>query len=601
MKKTVNVSDHLFYLLNKYANVKDVFTVSGGGIMFLTEALRRNKKIKFWINYGEQSSCIAAESYSKISLNSLGVCLVTTGPGSTNALSGLASAWVDSVPLIVISGQVRTEVMCNFKKKRQKGPQEINILPMVKPISKYVKTITRPHDIEYEVLKAINIAKSGRPGPVWLNIPLDVQSAIINKLKLKKFNYGETKKKKLKFKNSHFFNLLSESKKPLILAGNGVKLSNTKSELKYFIKKNKIPVVTNLPAMDLFYSEEDMFYGNVGTNGNRHSNIILQNCDLFIILGSEMSISCMGYNKKIAPFAKKIMVNIDKGAFYDLNFNIDLKINLDLIDFFNLIKSKNNQLPKHKNIKWINFCNFIKKHYSSNFLKSPYKQKVEGYTFYKSLNKYINKNDIIVFGNNVESVVLGCQSLNLKKFQKVCLSVYYGSMGWDLPAAFGASICNPKKQIILLTGDGSINFNLQELLAISNYNLNIKILIFNNKGYQSIKRTQKNFFKGEIGADKNSGVFDVSFSKISKAYGIKYISIKNNKQFNSKIESILKKKYPCIIDLNSTKNQKVLRVTSYRNTNGKLESHTLDNMKPFLTNKEKELLQQKISELNIKI
>jgi acetolactate synthase-1/2/3 large subunit len=597
MKKIVNVSDHLFYLLNKYANVKDVFTVSGGGIMFLTEALRRNKKIKFWINYGEQSSCIAAEAYSKLNLNSLGVCLVTTGPGSTNALSGLASAWVDSVPLLVISGQVRTEVMCNFEKKRQKGPQEINIIPMVKPISKYVKTITKPHDIEYEVLKAINIAKSGRPGPVWINIPLDVQSAKINKYKLKKFNNGETKKKKLKFKNSHFFNLLSQSKKPLILAGNGVKLSNTKSELVYFIKKNKIPVVTNLAAMDLFYSKENMFYGNVGTNGNRHSNIILQNCDLLIILGSEMSISCMGYNKKIAPFAKKIMVNIDKGAFYDLNFNIDLKINLDLIDFFNLIKSKNNKLSKHKNIKWIIFCNFLKKNYSSNLLNSSYKQKVEAYTFYKSLNNYTNKNNIFVFGNNVESVVLGCQSLNLKKFQKVCLTIYYGSMGWDLPAAFGASISNPKKQIILLTGDGSIIFNLQELLAISNYNLNIKIIIFNNKGYQSIKRTQNNFFKGEIGADKNSGVFDACFSRISKAYGIKYISIKNNRQFDIKIESILKKKYPCIIDLNSPKTQKVLRVTSYRNTKGKLESHTLDNMKPFLKSKEKKLLYQKIIEL----
>jgi acetolactate synthase-1/2/3 large subunit len=597
MKKIVNVSDHLFYLLNKYANVKDVFTVSGGGIMFLTEALRRNKKIKFWINYGEQSSCIAAEAYSKLNLNSLGVCLVTTGPGSTNALSGLASAWVDSVPLIVISGQVRTKVMCNFKKKRQKGPQEINIIPMVKPISKYAKTITKPHDIEYEVLKAINIAKSGRPGPVWLNIPLDVQSAKINKYKLKKFNNGETKKKKLKFKSSHFFNLVSQSKKPLILAGNGVKLSNTKSQLAYFLKKNRIPVVTNISAMDLFYSEENMFYGNVGINGNRHSNIILQNCDLLIILGSEMSISCMGYNRKIAPFAKKIMVNIDKGAFYELGFNIDLKINLNLIDFFNLIKSKNNKFLKHKNNKWINFCNFAKKNYSSNLLGSSYKQKVEAYAFYKSLNNYTNKNDIIVFGNNVESVVLGCQSLILKKFQKTCLTVYYGSMGWDLPAAFGASICNPKKQIILLTGDGSIIFNIQELLAISNYNLNIKIIIFNNKGYQSIKRTQKNFFKGEIGADKNSGVFDACFSKISKAYGIKYISIKNNRQFDIKIESILKKKYPCIIDLNSDKNQKILRVTSYRNAKGKIESHTLDNMKPFLKNNKKKLLHQKIIEL----
>jgi len=597
MKKIFNVSDHLFYLLNKHANVKDVFTVSGGGIMFLTEALRKNKRIKFWINYGEQSSCIAAEAYSKLNSNSLGVCLVTTGPGSTNALSGLASAWVDSTPLIVISGQVRTKVMCNFEKKRQLGPQEINIIPMVKPISKYTKTITEPHDIEYEVLKAINIAKSGRPGPVWLNIPLDVQSAKINKYKLKKFNVAVNKKKSLKFKNSHFFNLLSQSKKPLILAGNGVKLSNTKSELKYFLKKNKIPVVTNLSAMDLFYSDENMFYGNIGTNGNRHSNIILQNCDLLIILGSEMSISNMGFNRKVAPFAKKIMVNIDKGAFYKLNFKIDLKINLDLSDFFNFINSKNNKLSNHKNNKWIDFCNFIKKNYSSANLKLVYKKKVDAYTFYKSLNNYINKKDIIVFGNNVESVVVGFQSLILKKFQKVCLSVYYGSMGWDLPAAFGASIGNPKKQIILITGDGSINFNIQELLAISNYNLNIKIIIFNNKGYQSIKRTQNNFFKGNIGADKNSGVFDACFSKISKAYGIKYISIKNTRQIDAKIRLILSKKCPYIIDLNAPKNQKILRVTSYRNTKGQLESHTLDNMKPFLKNKEKKILHQKINEL----
>lgn len=596
MKKIENVSDHLFYLLGKCANVKNVFTISGGGIMFLTEALRRNKKIKFWINYGEQSSCIAAEAYSKLNPNSIGVCLVTTGPGSTNALSGVASAWVDSVPLVVISGQVRTKVMANFAKKRQLGPQEINIIPMVKPITKYAKTITEPHDIEYEVLKAINIAKSGRPGPVWLNIPLDVQSANINKDKLKKFNRTVNKNKNLKFNKSHFFNLLSESKKPLILAGNGIKLSNTKSELIHFLKKTNIPVVANLSAMDLFYSEENFFYGNIGIFGNRHSNIILQNCDLLIILGSEMSISSIGYNKKVAPLAKKIMVNIDKGAFQKLNFKIDLKINHSLIDFFNFIKFKNNKLSK-KNIKWINFCNFIKKNYS-NYLKLPAKKNVEIYSFFNSLNNCINKNDIIVFGNNAEAVSIGFQSLILKKFQKTCATIYYGSMGWDLPAAFGASICLPKKQIILITGDGSINFNIQELLAISNYKLNIKIIIFNNKGYQSIKRTQNNFFGGNIGADKNSGVFDACFSRISKAYGIRYISIKNNRKFDIKIKSILKKKCPYIIDLNTPKDQRILRVTSYRNAKGQLESHTLDNMYPFLKNKEKKQLSQKIIKLD---
>ena len=598
MKKNIRVSDHLFDLLNKYGNVKDIFTVSGGGIMFLTDALRKNKNIKYWINYGEQSSCIAAEAYSKLNPKSIGACLVTTGPGSTNAITGLAGAWVDSVPLIVISGQVRTQVMANYKFQRQSGPQEINIIPMVKPITKYAKTILKPENIEYEILKALHIAKSGRPGPVWINIPLDVQAAMVEKSKFKKFKKKIKRVKKLKINKGNFLELLSKSKKPLIIAGNGIKLSNSKLDLIKFSKKMNIPIVTNLSAMDLFYHREERYYGNIGIFGNRYSNIIFQNCDLLIILGSEMSISSIGYNKMVAPHAKKIMVNIDKGSFYKLNIKIDLKINSDLYDFFNFLKLYNNKLEKKKINKWVNFCNYIKKNYNNLNFKIGSKRNVEIYSFFGTLNKYINKNKIIVFGNNAESVCIAFQSLFLKKFQKTCANIYYGSMGWDLPAAIGSSVSNPTKQIILITGDGTINFNIQELLAISNYKLNIKIIIFNNKGYQSIKRTQNNFFGRLIGAEKNSGVFDANFSKLSKAYGIKYISINNNQNFDKKIKFILLEKGPCIIDLNTPKDQRILRVTSYRNTKGQLESYTLDNMYPFLKNKEKKKLSEKIIELN---
>lgn len=584
----ISVSDYIFERIYK-EKVRDVFMVSGGGIMHLTDALYRNSKLRYWCNYHEQASAIAAEGYARIN-KTIGVCLVTTGPGSTNTITGVAGAWVDSIPMLVLSGQVRTQIIADYSYQRQVGPQEIDIISSIKPFTKYSKTLMRPSDIVYELEKAIYLANSGRPGPVWLNIPLDVQSAIIDLDKCKNFlppSLLIAKSMPKIFLKA--FNLIKESSRPVLILGNGVRLSNSEKFLDSLLKILNIPILTTMSSMDLIPENHSLFQGRIGPGGQRRANFALQNSDLVIAIGTSLSISCIGFSDQVAPGAKKILVNIDKGDLDKKNIKIDLKILADAGYFICNLKNYFTKYSYIPNKKWINTCKFWKKNYSTlpdqNLLEKKY---VDIYLFYEYLSKKMSSKDILVTGNSLDGCVVAYQNYKTKKGQRAFTSVCMGGMGWDLPAIIGATVAAAKETTgVLVTGDGSILFNIHELMTISLNKLNIKIFISNNDGYQCMRNTQDRFFDGrQIGADNKSGVGNPNFRDLAKAFGIRYLKINNNNEILDKINDAFSDTLPCFVELIVSRKQKRFRVTSYKKSDGSIASRPLEDMDPLLSREE---------------
>lgn len=584
------LSDYLIEFLVK-KGIKDIFLVSGGGIMYLLDAVERNKKIKYISNHHEQASATSAEAYARVK-NHISACLVTTGPGGTNAITGIAGAWVDSIPIIIISGQVKKEIIADYSKTRQIGPQEINITDMVKPITKYAVTILRPETIKYHLEKAFYLSINGRPGPVWLEIPLDVQSAQINEKKLKGFlpplkkMKGNTNFNKNIAKTIY---LLKNAKRPVVIAGHGVRLAGAEKEIIKLINKLKVPVITNLNGIDIIPHNNIHFMGIYGPGGYRSANLVLQNSDLILSIGSGLNVVCTGFDfKRFAPKAKKIAVNIDKGVLSQAKIEIDLPIKSDAKEFLRELIKRVNKEEFYFSKKWLNVCNYWKKKYPL-IVKEFYRDEkhVNSYVFYDILSGLIPSNYILTTGIGLD-VVSFYQAFRVKDNQRAFVNKNFGQMGWCLPATIGACIANNRKDVVCVTGDGSFQLNIQELATIDYYKLPIKIFVFNNKGYKSIRDTQNNLFNGRlIGADNTSGVSNPNFKKIAEAYNLKYEKIMNNNQLKNKIQKVLETKGPIICEVNIAYDQiRMPRSATYKDKNGVLHSRPLEDMFPFLPREE---------------
>lgn len=581
----IKLSDYVIdFLVQK--GVRDVFLVSGGGIMHLIDSVGKNKKINYIANHHEQASATAAESYSRLT-NDIGVCLVTTGPGGTNAITGVAGAWVDSIPMIVISGQVKRELIADYKKVRQVGPQEINIVGMVKGITKYAKTIMDPDTIKYELEKAYFEAKNGRPGPVWLDIPLDVQAAMVDEKKMVGFSIPKIKKneKELNKKIDKVIELLKKSKRPVIIAGNGIRLSGGVDVFKKLVEKIKIPVLLPINGLDLLDEDNPFLLGKFGPFGQRRGNFVLQNSDLVISIGASLNISSTGFDyKNFAPMAKKVYVNIDKGE-NSKKINFDTIINGDARDVMEIFleRYKENDFSE-----WLMKCNLFKKKYTSiePFMWKD-KDHVNSYIFFNILSDFLRNDDVLITGIGLDACGM-YQAYEVKKNQRAYVNKNFGQMGWDLPAAIGACVANKKNRVILVAGDGSFQMNIQELETIKQYNLPIKIFVLNNKGYESIRATQNNLFEGNfVGADEKSGVSNPNFVFLSKAHSIKYFYIKSNNQIKKKLELILNNDENCLCEININYFQKrTPRSITIKDSSGKLKSSPLENMYPFLPEEE---------------
>ena len=553
----MKASDLVFDFIEKQG-IDTIFTVSGGGCMHLTDSLGKNKNLKYICNHHEQACAIAAESYFRTS-GKPGCILVTTGPGGTNTLTGVLCAYQDSIPLIVISGQVPTAQLSLDTGCRQIGQQEFNIVDTVKTMTKYSVLIKDAKNILYELQKAYSIAVSDRPGPVWIDIPLDIQSSIVNINNLTHYKHHKKNSFIKKIQNKYYLKAINyeikKSKKPIIVVGGGIKCSNTKKQLIDFINRTNIPVMSGPhSAVDIVNNDYKYYAGRFGLLGQKSSNFLIQESDLIISLGSRLNPKMIGYDSlKFAPNAVKFIVDIDSNELKKTKFsNSTYKWNIDLKDFF----AVSDKILTPNIESWQNhiFC----KRKKENLVLQKHldlKKYVSTYVFAQKLEKYLDNDSVIVTSDGTAHVV-PLKTICLRGNQQLFSNEGTAPMGYGLPASIGAYY-GCKKPILCIEGDGSLMMNLQELETVKHHDIPIVIFIINNQGYLSIKLTQNSFFNGNLVAtDSSSGVSIPEYKNIAKAFSYDYFSIKNNISIDKILSKIFKRKNKrCIVEIFTDPNE----------------------------------------------
>ena len=588
----MRVADFIADFIFEELNVKHVFMVTGAGIMHLTDGVASHPKLQAICPHHEQTSSMAIDAYSRASEN-FGVGFFTSGPGGTNAVTGLCGAWQDSVPCLFISGQVKKKETTNNAKipgLRQFGVQELDMIPIVKYACKYATTLNDPNKVKYEFEKAVHIAKSGRPGPVWIQIPMDVQSSIIDETKLNGFEHDDVIPTASDAEVDKIIKLLKKSKRPVIIAGQGIRISGAISLLEKFTSKFKIPVVTPFLGIDTIKSDLLQYVGKTGVKGDRPANFAMQNSDLIIAIGTSLHVTVIGYTyKHFAREAKKIVIDIDKKSHKKKTIDIDSFILSDAKKFFEKIIKFTENETLNDYAKWIKQCNEWKKKYP--VCLPEYKQNkksLNSYLLIDTLCKHSKKNDIFV-SDAGGTYYATCQAIQLTKpGQRYIPSGAMATMGYSLPAAIGISVATNKGRVIALTGDGSFQQNLQELQTLIEYDLPVKLFVLNNDGYESIRVSQKNYFNNRlIGESNQSGVSFPDTLKIAKAYGIKAVRIRNYQELENKLDGILNFDKAVIVDVIIPRDQPIIpTVSSVVNPDGTMSSRPLEDMAPFLDREE---------------
>jgi acetolactate synthase-1/2/3 large subunit len=539
----IKVSDLIINFLES-KNINHVFTVSGGGCIHLIDSLGKAKSLKYICTHHEQAAAMAAEGYARLK-EDVGACIVTTGPGGTNTLTGVLGSWLDSIPIIFISGQVSLSQISEGTGCRQIGDQEFDIVSTVKTMTKYATIIKNKNEILYELNKAYDIATSGRPGPVWLDIPLDIQGAIVDQKNLKPVSKKEKKCIVSKNEIEKLVFLIQNSKKPLFLVGNGIRLSKSYELFDSVLKQTNIPVLTGVHSgVDCVDNTNKYYAGRIGILGQITSNKLVQEADLLIILGTRLNVKMTGYNIfGFSPKSKKIYVDIDSNEINKHNFDIDLKIVADLNDFLSKFPKLNLKIKE-----WQNYVIETRKTQKYVYDKHINMEKYAScYFFINKLKEYCENKSIITSDGSAHVVTL--QGMNLKNKQRLFTNVGCASMGYGLPAAIGASFAS-NEELICIEGDGSLQMNIQELQTLIHHKIPIKLFVINNDGYLSIKITQESFFGGkEVASGKNSGVSFPNLKNISKAYNIKYYSIHSNKDYDKILPLVFSTNGPVICEL----------------------------------------------------
>jgi len=585
----MKLSDYVFSFVEKLG-VTDVFAVSGGGAMHLVNSLGTNKNLSYIATHHEQAAAMASEAYARIS-GKIGVALVTSGPGGTNTITGVCGAWVDSIPTLFISGQVTSDTLIGNTGLRQFGIQESNIVSLVEPITKYAITIYDATKIKFHLQKAVYEATTGRPGPVWLDIPLDIQSKLIDPDKLESFipNITNEIHDTLKIQVSKTIELLKNAKRPVLISGYGIRLSKSETEYSTLVEKLQIPIISSWTTSDLLPYDHELYIGRSGIMGDRAGNFTVQNSDLLLIIGSRMSIPQVGHKyNTFAREAIKIMVDIDNKELKKPSIKIDLPIQADAKEFINeMMFQLNDQNTKIEVSKWIQICNYWKSKYPIVLPEySKLTDKVNSFYFVDVLSKKLDKHAVVVTDMGT-SFTCTMQTFKTKKGQRFFTSSGHASMGFGLPGAIGACFANNKKKTICISGDGGLQMNIQELQTLVHYNLPIILFVLNNNGYLTIKLMQQNHFGKYVGSDKNSGVSCPDIIKVANAYGIKTERITNNNELLSKIDSILAEPGPFVCEIMMPEKQSLIpKVSSSRNPDGSFESRPLEDLYPFLSREE---------------
>ena len=595
----IKLSDFIAKRLKEVYHTDCVFMVSGGGAMHLNDSF--GKYISYICNHHEQACSIAAEGYARVNQN-LAVVNVTTGPGGLNCLNGVFGEWTDSVPVLYVSGQVKTQTMlssCPNLPLRQLGDQEVDIVSCVKPLTKYAVSLKDPNDIEYILDKAVYLATHGRKGPVWIDIPINFQAATIDETKLRMY---DPKEDELVLPNidreiNELQELLKESKRPLIIAGHGIRLSGAKKEFIELVNKLNIPVVTTMNGFDIIPDDNPNFIARIGTVANRAGNFALQNADLVISIGSRNNIRQVSYNwENFAKNAKLVCVDIDRAELDKPTVKPYLKINADAKDFIERLLA----LPRPKEERWgegatsVNnwndFCHKLKEKYpplseAERIGDNP----IEPYYFIEKLIEQFREDEVVV-GSNGTAFLLPFQVGKVKKNQRYIWNSGNASMGYGLPAAIGACCANGRKRTICLEGDGSIMMNLQELQTIVTNKLPIKLFVLNNNGYISIQQTQKNFFEGRFTAcTADSGVEIPDFIKVGQAFGLKTVKIDKLENLEHQIQDVLNVEGPVLCEVMLSPNYIFApKLSAKKLEDGTMVSPSLEDLYPFLNRDEYE-------------
>ena len=571
------------------------FTVPGGGAMVLNMAFGHQNGLNNIYVQHEQSAAIAAEGYFRVT-NKMAMVCCTTGPGGTNTLTGILGAWLDSIPMLVISGQVRYTTTARYSKLpiRALGDQEYDITPLVAHMTKYAEMITDVRMVKYHVDRAIYLATHGRPGPVWLDIPLDIQGGIVDTDEFVEFYPNtipaEQPEPVTIGRVEKIIKLIQASERPVFMLGNGIHIANCVDLTHEVARKLNIPVAVAYDSTDLMAWDDSLYVGQPGLLGDRPGNWAIQNADLILSVGCRLSRRQVGYEVNTwARAAHVIMVDIDKYELMKPSIHVETAVHADAKQFLEVMNKALNNEPLKPKDKWIKRCQewkanypvVQKKHYEDNGT-------VNAYCFLHELGSNAKSDQTIVLGNGTAEACL--HAIPIKSKTRLISNSGAASMGYDLPAAIGACFAREKGEIICITGDGSIQMNLQELQTIVFHKLPIKIFLINNQGYHSMRQTEGNLFPemSKIGIGPESG--DLSFpnmEKIANAYGIDYYSIQNNTELCTNLSSILSKEGPFICELFVDTNQKFEpKNATKRLPDGRLVSPPLEDLAPFLPREE---------------
>lgn len=586
----IKVSDYIVKRLHEVFGVEHVFLIPGGGAMHLNDSFGKCAGLQYIVNHHEQACAIAAEAYSRMS-GKLGVVNVTSGPGGLNTLTGVMGQWTDSVPVLYLSGQIKQETSIHAFPElqlRQLGDQEVDIIRIVKPITKFAETIRSPKLTKTLLDQAIHIAMTGRPGPVWLDVPLDVQGAWVEESDLIDFEpeKPEGNKSQCEFeKIKDVVDLLKKSERPVIVAGHGIRVSRGQRELLSLASLLKVPVLTTFNGMDLIPTDHPHFIGRIGTLGTRAGNFALQNCDLLLSIGTRNNIRQVSYNwKSFARAAKKVVVDIDENEIKKPLVVADLPLVMDACEFISALNNSlaNVQLPNWS--QWMSWNTERKNRYPVVLQEyQDEKHFVNPYVFVQRLTEALPEESIVVAGNGT-ACVTAFQAAIVKKDQRYCWNSGCATMGYDLPAAIGASIGTQNGSVICLAGDGSFMMNMQEMATIAYLKLPVKIFLLNNYGYVSMRQTQGAFFNGRMtGVDPDSGVGFPQFQRLAEAFGFKTSVIRANDEISERVAEVLRFDGPIFCEVLMPKDyQFAPKLSSVKLGDGRMISKPLEDLSPLL-------------------
>ena len=579
----MKISDYVMEYLASLG-IDTVFCVTGGGAMHLNNSLGRSEKLKGVFMLHEQGASIAAEAYARIH-EGYGACLVTSGPGATNAVTGCVGSYIDSIPVIYISGQAKRADLVGGQKIRQFGIQEVDIISIVKSYTKYAVQIDSPEKIKYELEKASYLAKDGRPGPVWIDIPLDIQASDVDPDSLdtyvpERIDYS--------VKDSDIdktIEAVNKAEKPVIVLGHGIRLSHSVDKARELFEYLGFPVLTSWNGVDLIESDHPLYYGRPGAVGQRAANLIEQGADLVITIGTRLNILSTGYNyDSFLSNAYHIMVDIDENEMNKKSVNPDLEVVADAGSFINALLERKEEIRKNDISAWINHCDELLKKYPvfTDDIKLD-NGLVSTYDLVKVVSDNMAGEDIYQFTSSGTSVDIAMKVFEIKKGQRAFLSSGLASMGYDIPSSIGSCVASDGRRTVCISGDGSIAMNIQELEVIKRLNLPIKLFVTDNSGYSMIYQSQSGNFGRLTGCTADDGLTLPDMGKVSEAFGIKSFMIESPDKLETIVKETLDYEGPALCVVKTDITQKILpKQVNYMKEDGQMASRPIEDMGPLL-------------------